>query len=86
MAEVHKYEFNVQMTCGGCTGAVNRVLKKAQEADSTEVSDYSVTLENKTVLVTGTIPSDKLVNIIAKTGKKINSATKDGETLDVTVA
>ena len=27
MAE-HKYKFNVTMTCGGCSGAVERVLKK----------------------------------------------------------
>ncbi len=28
MAEVHTYEFNVSMSCGGCSGAVDRVLKK----------------------------------------------------------
>lgn len=27
MAE-HKYKFNVSMSCGGCSGAVERVLKK----------------------------------------------------------
>lgn len=24
----HNYKFNVTMTCGGCSGAVERVLKK----------------------------------------------------------
>jgi copper chaperone CopZ len=24
----HHYKFNVTMTCGGCSGAVERVLKK----------------------------------------------------------
>lgn len=24
----HHYKFNVKMTCGGCSGAVERVLKK----------------------------------------------------------
>lgn len=24
----HTYKFNVTMTCGGCSGAVERVLKK----------------------------------------------------------
>jgi copper chaperone len=24
----HNYKFNVQMSCGGCSGAVERVLKK----------------------------------------------------------
>ena len=31
MAEVadgHTYKFNVSMSCGGCSGAVDRVLKK----------------------------------------------------------
>lgn len=28
MASEHNYKFNVTMTCGGCSGAVERVLKK----------------------------------------------------------
>ena len=31
MAE-HNYKFNVTMTCGGCSGAVERVLKKLDGA------------------------------------------------------
>lgn len=27
MAE-HTYNFNIKMTCGGCSGAIERVLKK----------------------------------------------------------
>lgn len=27
-AEQHTYKFNVSMSCGGCSGAVDRVLKK----------------------------------------------------------
>lgn len=26
----HHYKFNVKMTCGGCSGAVERVLKKTE--------------------------------------------------------
>lgn len=26
----HTYEFNVTMTCGGCSGAIDRVLKKLE--------------------------------------------------------
>lgn len=26
----HKYEFEITMTCGGCSGAVDRVLKKLE--------------------------------------------------------
>lgn len=29
MAE-HKYDFEITMTCGGCSGAVDRVLKKLE--------------------------------------------------------
>lgn len=28
MAAEHNYKFNVKMTCSGCSGAVERVLKK----------------------------------------------------------
>ncbi len=28
--EQHHYKFNVKMTCGGCSGAVERVLKKME--------------------------------------------------------
>jgi copper chaperone len=28
MSDHHQYKFNVTMTCGGCSGAVERVLKK----------------------------------------------------------
>jgi copper chaperone CopZ len=30
MSETHTYEFNVTMTCGGCSGAIDRVLKKLE--------------------------------------------------------
>lgn len=28
MAETHTYKFNVSMSCSGCSGAIDRVLKK----------------------------------------------------------
>ena len=33
MAE-HNYKFNITMTCGGCSGAVERVLKKLEGKSS----------------------------------------------------
>ena len=33
MAE-HNYKFNITMTCGGCSGAVERVLKKLDGTSS----------------------------------------------------
>ncbi|TFK98930.1 copper chaperone taha [Pterulicium gracile] len=67
MAE-HKYKFDVKMTCSGCSGAVNRVLSKADG-----VSSYDVKLETQEVFVTGTIPYDELLEKIKKTGKEVRS-------------
>ncbi|THG99772.1 hypothetical protein EW026_g2642 [Hermanssonia centrifuga] len=69
----HSYKFNVKMTCGGCSGAVTRVLAKAEG-----VSSYDVSLEKQEVLVTGTISYDDVYAKIAKTGKQVIS----GETLE----
>ncbi|KAH9856966.1 copper chaperone taha [Lenzites betulinus] len=68
----HTYKFNVKMTCTGCSGAVDRVLKKTEG-----VSEYDISLEKQEVLVKGTIPYDDLHAKIAKTGKQIIS----GETV-----
>jgi copper chaperone len=54
------------MTCGGCSGAVNRVLAKTEG-----ISSYDVSLEKQEVLVTGTIPYDELLEKIKKTGKEV---------------
>ncbi|CAE6535855.1 unnamed protein product [Rhizoctonia solani] len=69
------YKFNVVMTCGGCSGAVERVLKRAK--DSGEVSSYDVSLDKQEVLVTGKATYDDVLAKIKKTGKEV----KSGETL-----
>ncbi|MCJ1388829.1 Cytosolic copper metallochaperone [Xylographa trunciseda] len=79
MAENH-YKFNVTMTCGGCSGAVERVLKKLEG-----VKSYNVSLESQTADIT-TEPSlqyETVLEKIKKTGKKVNSGEKDGETMAV---
>ncbi|KAF7548906.1 hypothetical protein G7046_g8518 [Stylonectria norvegica] len=73
MADTHTYEFNVTMTCGGCSGAVDRVLKKLPGVDS-----YEVSLENQSAKVVTGLPYQTVLEKIAKTGKKINSAKADG--------
>ncbi|PSR74132.1 hypothetical protein PHLCEN_2v10088 [Hermanssonia centrifuga] len=60
------------MTCGGCSGAVTRVLAKAEG-----VSSYDVSLEKQEVLVTGTIAYDELYAKIAKTGKQDSCRYED---------
>jgi copper chaperone len=77
-----------QMTCGGCSGAVTRALKKAQDngtgseygvvlrpetAHLESVSSFDVNLEKEEVLVTGTVPYDNVLEVIKKTGKEVGS-------------
>ncbi|KAL1408306.1 Cytosolic copper metallochaperone [Vanrija albida] len=53
------YNYTVKMTCGGCSGAIDRVLKKNIEAPN----GYTVSLETQKTI------TEK----IAKTGKEIIS-------------
>lgn len=46
MADAHTYKFNVTMSCGGCSGAINRVLGKLEGALSSPLSPpVSTTLQ-----------------------------------------
>ncbi|KAH9458849.1 hypothetical protein MJO29_009935 [Puccinia striiformis f. sp. tritici] len=65
------YLFNVAMSCGGCSGAIERTLKKQEGVSKIEIS-----LENQTVLVYANPPAsfDVVRERIAKTGKTINSS------------
>lgn len=63
----HKYNFNVSMSCSGCSGAVTRALQRLDGDNKIDVS-----LENQTVEVTTDKDYDTIYNTIAKTGKKIN--------------
>ncbi|KAG5930744.1 hypothetical protein E4U53_002141 [Claviceps sorghi] len=76
----HTYEFNVSMSCGGCSGAIDRVLKKMEGIES-----YEVSLEKQTARVVTGLPYEDVLAKIAKTGKKVNSATADGEARSVEV-
>jgi copper chaperone len=74
MAE-QTHKFNVKMTCTGCSGAVTRVLSKAQNEGV--VSSFDVNLDTQEVLVKGTIPYNDVLAKIQKTGKEVRS----GETI-----
>ncbi|KAJ6142605.1 hypothetical protein N7471_002058 [Penicillium samsonianum] len=76
----HQYKFNVTMTCGGCSGAVERVLKKLEG-----VKTFDVSLETQTVNVTTepTLAYDDVLEKIKKTGKAVNSGEADGESKEV---
>ncbi|KAI9458677.1 hypothetical protein BJY52DRAFT_1268953 [Lactarius psammicola] len=58
------------MTCGGCSGAVTRVLEKAKASG---VSEYTVNLDTQEVIVKGTMPYDDVLGVIKKTGKEVRS-------------
>ncbi|KAL2024125.1 hypothetical protein VTK56DRAFT_9905 [Thermocarpiscus australiensis] len=75
VAGEHRYNFNVSMSCGGCSGAVERVLKKLEG-----VKSYEVSLEKQTATIVAdeSLPYEKVLRTIAKTGKKVNSGEADG--------
>ena len=61
------YEYSVEMTCGGCSGAITRILNKQKDAG--KVDDFEVKLETKQVFVTTAGSSDDILEIIKKAGK-----------------
>lgn len=61
-AQVH--EFNVEMTCEGCSNAVQNVLRKKAGID-----DIKIDLSGKKVFVTTALDSDEVLETIKKTGK-----------------
>ncbi|CAF9926549.1 MAG: Cytosolic copper metallochaperone [Alectoria fallacina] len=75
----HHYHFDITMTCGGCSGAVDRVLKKTEG-----LSSYTVNLEAQTADVyTDSVAFDTVLEKIKKTGKTIKGAEADGKGMGV---
>ncbi|KAJ3185767.1 Cytosolic copper metallochaperone [Gaertneriomyces sp. JEL0708] len=66
----HTYTFKVGMTCSGCSGAVNRILSKAAN-----VSSFDISLENQTVTVKSTLSQNEVLEIIKKSGKSVEPLT-----------
>jgi len=70
------YEFDVKMTCGGCSGAVTRALGKVEG-----VERFEVDLEKQTVIVHPTTATyDEVLEKIKKTGKEVRSGKTVNET------
>ncbi|KAG5341140.1 ATOX1 protein, partial [Acromyrmex charruanus] len=62
---VHKvHEFNVEMTCEGCSTAVQNVLRKKAGID-----DIKIDLPEKKVFVTTALNSNEILETLKKTGK-----------------
>ncbi|KAK2805955.1 hypothetical protein FQN50_005970 [Emmonsiellopsis sp. PD_5] len=76
----HQYKFNVSMSCGGCSGAIERVLKKLDGVKSYEVSLDSQTA---TIIAEPSLEYDTVLTTIKKTGKTVNTGEADGVARDV---
>ncbi|KAH3899629.1 probable Metal homeostasis factor ATX1 [Saccharomycodes ludwigii] len=63
------YQFNVVMSCQGCSNAINKVLTKLQP----EVSKVDISLEKQTVDVYSSLPYETILEKIKKTGKEVKS-------------
>ncbi|USP76569.1 Metal homeostasis factor ATX1 [Curvularia clavata] len=76
----HTYKFNVAMSCGGCSGAIERVLKKLEGVES-----YNVSLENQTaeIVAADSLDYATVLEKIKKTGKTVKSGEADGEVKEV---
>ncbi|KAG0256332.1 Cytosolic copper metallochaperone [Actinomortierella ambigua] len=60
-----QYKYDVTMSCGGCSGAITRVLNKLDGVDS-----FDVSLENQSVTVnSATLSEQEILIAIQKTGK-----------------
>ncbi|KAJ1954914.1 Cytosolic copper metallochaperone [Dipsacomyces acuminosporus] len=60
------YEFEVAMSCSGCSGAVERALKRVEGVESIDIS-----LEAQKVKVTTDLPRELILETIKKTGKPV---------------
>jgi copper chaperone len=76
----HQYKFNVSMSCGGCSGAVERVLKKL---DGVKSYDVSLDTQTASVVADPSLPYETVLTTIKKTGKTVNSGEADGAPMSV---
>jgi len=82
--EAHLYRYKVQMTCGGCSGAVTKALTKAS-TDGVGIDQFKVDLPSQIVVVAGPVSQSDLTAKISKTGKKIleeEDLTGTGQTFE----
>ncbi|KAG0124730.1 hypothetical protein HOY82DRAFT_180031 [Tuber indicum] len=71
---MRNYQFTVAMSCGGCSGAVDRSLKKLEG-----VEDLNIDLDTKIVKVTtnDTLKYEDVLAQITKTGKKVTEGNEE---------
>ncbi|KAI8390371.1 heavy metal-associated domain-containing protein [Blakeslea trispora] len=61
-----QYTFNVEMTCSGCSNAVNRALSRLEGIEKIDVN-----LEEQKVVVDTDLPRETVLAAIKKTGKTV---------------
>ncbi|KAI8331927.1 putative ATX1-antioxidant protein and metal homeostasis factor [Chlamydoabsidia padenii] len=61
-----QYTFNVEMSCSGCSGAIQRALGRIDGIDNIDIS-----LEKQTVVVDTALPREVVLSTIKKTGKTV---------------
>ncbi|KAK3078171.1 hypothetical protein LTS18_008268 [Coniosporium uncinatum] len=77
----HTYKFNVAMSCGGCSGAITRVLNKLDG-----VKSFDVSLDNQTaevVTADDSLSYEKVLTTIKKTGKQVKTGEADGKEMPI---
>ncbi|KAI4186975.1 MAG: hypothetical protein LQ346_005581 [Caloplaca aetnensis] len=74
-AAAHHYHFEVEMTCGGCSGAVNRVLGK-MEGIQKYTADHNTKMVD--VYADEGVAYETVLEKIKKTGKAVTKGEKDG--------
>ncbi|KAA8571425.1 hypothetical protein MFRU_026g00380 [Monilinia fructicola] len=78
----HTYKFGITMSCSGCSGAVDRVLKKL---DGVKAYEVDLKGQSATVIAKPELDYDTVLRKIAKTGKKVTTGEADGEGKSVEV-
>jgi len=78
--ETHNYKFNIKMHCGGCSGAIERTLKKIDG-----IKSYNVSLETQSAEMTAEpgVGYETVLEKLKKTGKEITGGWRDGEEASV---
>ncbi|XP_022906228.2 copper transport protein ATOX1 [Onthophagus taurus] len=66
MAKVVSHEYRVEMTCDGCSGAVERVLNKIKDKG---IEKVDIDMAEQKVLVKTSLSAQEILEVIKKTGK-----------------
>ncbi|KAG2176065.1 hypothetical protein INT44_000544 [Umbelopsis vinacea] len=61
-----QYKYTVAMSCSGCSNAVNRALNKLEGVEKVDID-----LEKQLVIVDASVPQEKVLETITKTGKAV---------------